>query len=913
VTLLLVAAGLRFWDLGGQSLWYDEAYTWWVSTQVSRTEALVSSLREVIPPLSYFAWRLWASLTGTSELALRAAAALAGVLTVAALGATARRLTRSAPSGIAALVLAAVAPPLVWASREVRMYGLLLAFVALGDWALAEVLFGPTRQRRRFAWAWGAAAAAALLTVVLAGFWLVGLGCFTLVVLLAAQDRARRRAIVAALWPPALAAALAFLTWMLPALPHLQANRGYWPGTLTAAEFFRRTVRGVTLFDAAGPEETALRTGIALVGVSLLLPLLVRRRQAGAIFALATTVPPLLLASAAFYRVPKWNLQHTAVFAPGVLLGLAAALPPLVAPLWPSRRPGRAAGPRLLAVTVVLAAAGTLAWATARLLTDPALAHDDWRGLVAYVEAQRSAGEVVVIEAGAVKQSWLYYGGDDGLLPLPDDPLLDVTNVLHYANAAPALNAALARAPGAWVVGWLADVTDPTDIVGTLLDYIGDPVDVPQFHGLRLRRYTLTRPPEFGALPATTAQPDVEMLPGIRLWGATLPAAPVPADAALAVRAWWTAADPEAHAGRCYLASVRVYDRLGNRWGVADGPAAGGDLRAEHWPPGERVLGRYDVTLLPGAPSGTYTVTLMLYELRTEVPSTELALGSVAVGRPSTVPAPDAPFEPVTAVLSPTVAGPLDLLGAVVETASVRPCDGLQGWLYWEVKSPLAVNEAMRITLAESTVTLGARDVFPTQWELGDRFLTLFRLPVDCRALRSRAPVVVSLLQGEDGELAEVAAWAGPEVEVVVERAFEAPTGLTPARLTVGEGVAELLGFRLEPEPVRAGEPFRLVLVWQAGTPTETPYSVFVHVVPRGETGPLAGQHDAWPALGGKPTYTWVPGEVVTDPHDLSGLPPGDYDLRVGMYGPDLVRLPLTHGGAPVQDDVFVLATITVE
>ena len=117
----------------------------------------------------------------------------------------------------------------------------------------------------------------------------------------------------------------------------------------------------------------------------------------------------------------------------------------------------------------------------------------------------------------------------------------------------------------------------------------------------------------------------------------------------------------------------------------------------------------------------------------------------------------------------------------------------------------------------------------------------------------------------------------------------------------------------MEPATVSAGEPFRLVLYWQAGAPTDVPYTVFVHITPEGRPSPLITQDDAWPAAGAKPTYTWVPGEIVTDPHPLAGLPPGTYDVRVGVYGPDATRLPLTQHGVRAQDDVLVLTTLTVE
>ena len=87
-------------------------------------------------------------------------------------------------------------------------------------------------------------------------------------------------------------------------------------------------------------------------------------------------------------------------------------------------------------------------------------------------------------------------------------------------------------------------------------------------------------------------------------------------------------------------------------------------------------------------------------------------------------------------------------------------------------------------------------------------------------------------------------------------------------------------------------------------------YFVFLHVVD--EQGQIVAQHDLGPGKRGKqPTTSWLPGEVVLDPVDLSlppDLSPGLYTLRLGMYlppaGPRL--LVLDEKEQPVADFIEV-------
>jgi hypothetical protein len=102
--------------------------------------------------------------------------------------------------------------------------------------------------------------------------------------------------------------------------------------------------------------------------------------------------------------------------------------------------------------------------------------------------------------------------------------------------------------------------------------------------------------------------------------------------------------------------------------------------------------------------------------------------------------------------------------------------------------------------------------------------------------------------------------------------------------------------------------PGAVTLYWQAKEPVATDYTVFVHLV-NGD-GQIVAQMDGPPREGNYPTSWWGAGEVIVDRHVLSTgalaeLPPGEYNLRVGLYKLETgERLPVTLSAAPVGDHV---------
>lgn len=114
---------------------------------------------------------------------------------------------------------------------------------------------------------------------------------------------------------------------------------------------------------------------------------------------------------------------------------------------------------------------------------------------------------------------------------------------------------------------------------------------------------------------------------------------------------------------------------------------------------------------------------------------------------------------------------------------------------------------------------------------------------------------------------------------------------------------------------MKAGDTVRLHLVWQAIEPTQTSYTVFVHLV--GPDGRVAGQDDSEPGRGALLTTSWVRNEVLRDDHQLvvpAAAAAGTYTLEVGLYDAATgARLPVWNAQGISSGDSLSLAKVNVE
>ena len=121
---ILLGAFLRFYRLGSQSIWGDEALTLQSYTVGSSLVQLLSGIwhKAFHPPLYFVIAHYWYQL-GQSEFMLRFPSAVFGVAAIPMMYLITRRFFRVGAPGISALIVA-LSPFHVWYSQEARMYSL---------------------------------------------------------------------------------------------------------------------------------------------------------------------------------------------------------------------------------------------------------------------------------------------------------------------------------------------------------------------------------------------------------------------------------------------------------------------------------------------------------------------------------------------------------------------------------------------------------------------------------------------------------------------------------------------------------------------------------------------------------------------------------------------------------------------
>ena len=240
--------------------------------------------------------------------------------------------------------------------------------------------------------------------------------------------------------------------------------------------------------------------------------------------------------------------------------------------------------------------------------------------------------------------------------------------------------------------------------------------------------------------------------------------------------------------------------------------------------------------------------------------------------------------------------------------------------LVWHPTSRWRVGERVRIVF--NTLPWYTRDMSAYRLALGvmrgrDPWQPGIRLtphPVVDTRYALRLPGEGTLL-----ELARFAQVFGLPEGGPVERLWQVPRPQYPVNVPLG-GRVRLVGYDLRPPTcddetttVTALCWFGIVLYWQAERDVLQDYTVFVHVIGKGEMGEerLLTQRDTMPDNGAYPTRNWRAGEAVIDPVRVPlprGMPTGTYDLFVGMYdSATLERLPTVSAAGEVLDDKVVL------
>lgn len=127
----LLALFARLFNLGGENIWYDEAFTAWVA-QLDPASMWAAITGDVHPPLWYLVERVNIAVLGQSEFVLRLPAALFGVASVMLVWLIAHELRFDRRTALVCGVIAAILPGALYYAQDARMYPMLATFVLLG-------------------------------------------------------------------------------------------------------------------------------------------------------------------------------------------------------------------------------------------------------------------------------------------------------------------------------------------------------------------------------------------------------------------------------------------------------------------------------------------------------------------------------------------------------------------------------------------------------------------------------------------------------------------------------------------------------------------------------------------------------------------------------------------------------------
>ncbi len=761
ISILFLAAFLRFYCLACSSFWADEGNAWALA-QRSFAQIARDAAADIHPPGYYWLLKLWVRVFGVSAWGMRSFSALTGLLTVAVVyrigleiegGAMKRRL----PLALLAAFLAALNPFHIFYSQEARMYTLLTLESAALFWALLGM-------RRH--WAVGSARragrlyAAIYLMAAVAGLWT---HYFFAVMLAAAggaavrwwwpspadnrlplkddvaptaeQTRAhaargRRRS--AHPWSPLFVffalntlALLFYLPWLSTAIERLLS----WPsqnGFVGPLEGLRLTLQTL----AVGPIRSGPQLAWAWLLLIGLLPLhgVWRLRRSAASSALLLW---LLLPVAVMFAFGLFNhsfLKFLLLISPAWCLTTAAATQSFSPPRRAHGETQLGASPiSRLWRPAIHSALATLAAALAlttlpNYYADPA-ARDNYAGIARTVAALGDPDrDLVLLNAPGQADVWRFYDAGLDTLPLPAE------RPANRAVTEETLARVTAHRRRIFALLWATEQSDPDGIVEGWLGRHAFKGFESWQGNVRFATYTLPQrlsctaphqPPQFG-----TAATLVE----ICLNDESLAAG----ETLLVGLRWQPLSTPK----RPLKVTVQLLDPRNQVIVQRDGEPGGGIKPTSSWQPGEVIADNHDLLLPPGTPPGEYRLIIALYDAETgarlSTPTGDaLQISQLTLARP-THPLP-ASIIPMQRRVNREL-GPLTLIGydfyrrgfAHAPQTPVAPGDMLQTTLYWQAPAPLPndwpADLALRLRLGDQVVQAPlVGGGYPTgQWRPGE-------------------------------------------------------------------------------------------------------------------------------------------------------------------------------------------------
>lgn len=882
---------LRLFLLDAQSLWWDEAISLHLATSTV-ADLLADRAAHIHPPLYFLLLKGWVALAGTSAFSVRFFSVWFNTLLVAAVYAFGRRhLDRR--TGLIAALLTAISPLYVVYSQEARVYALLplvyLIILALVNRLTTTPLLLGEGMGEESTWRhWLLLASVEAVGLHLHYVVLLAVAYANLLLLLRLWQR--RRELARWLVSTALVALLC-LPWAIAVFLNREAiltdvGAGdpfvepipldffiqllwtfQWSGLTAALSYLSLRIATLAL------------AGLFLMSLALLLTN--ARTRAKTLRLLADWLAPLTPALLMWQAKPLSHPRYVALFVIALLLLAGYGLAQL------SRR--RVAG-QALAVLLGLALLTTFSLALHAWYSVPRFAKDDVRGLATWLEAETSDDDLIIAPWQDWSLDYAYYGSAIIIRPNPADE----------AATWDALVTQTTTARRVFLVDYYRATRDPRVLLPFGLEAAGSLNERWDFKGLYVRVYRLDQrvaPPELAPADA-----DFGPLRLIAAWPEHNPAA----DTALALALRWRL---EELVSDRYRVGLRLRDLDGWELSAADAWLLNDRaLPTDRWTVGEEATTYHILPLVPGTPPLTYTLAIGVYTTDDEDAIRPLDLLDAAgnpqgqsyeVGSVTLAPARGLSSDPYGVALSlPLLPQPaafaegLLLEGFSLDRQTVAPGQSLFVTLRWratiaplpDLRPVLILSQAGSTLVVVDDAPAGGR--YPTdRWQAGELVLEHRRLTIPPTATDGTAIITLEL---EDRRLVL------GSVEITAgERVFTSPPMAHEVRVRFGD-VAELLGYDLHsPLPVGEGtgegytsdQPIPITLYWRAlEGAAGADHIVFTHIL--AADGRLIGQHDGPPVGGARPTPGWLPGEIISDYHEMTFREAyaGSARVEVGLY-----------------------------
>jgi mannosyltransferase len=668
LVILLISFAVRLYQLGADSLWYDEAVSAFLAGQ-SIFELIAHTSRDIHPPAYYLLLHFWAIVAGKSEFALAFFSLIFGVLLVALTYRVARYLANRSVATWA-IWLTALSPYHLWYSQEVRMYtlgavlGLAAVFFAIRGLRDSHTLrnkFNPPPPSRstitanRFWLGYVVFATIGLYTLYYFAFLLIIINFLFLVYTL--WPRLKRPVFFRLLLANGLVL-VAYLPWLPlawrqatnPPVPAWRSAIDFWPTILESwsALSLGQSVDPATVWPILllililfilGLHHLT-KTSINIFSQANWLPtsLLPRPptpllpRSLTPLLLFAYTFGPLLLIYVLSLITPLYHVRYVFTYAPAFYIILGAGISWLAfrTRLW-------------VALTVMSVLLGTFLFSVYQFHFNPRYRADDYRAAVRFIQTHWQPGDVILVNAGYTYPAFIYYAEFPSierkrLVPYqqpPDkvsQPLLLQTGSVDgdpqlgwddprsdfYAMSASETIAALERLsndfPRLWMLRAYDTVTDPQALIRTWLAEHTIPLEDEVFAGesnIRAQGFLLSKQPQ---LQGET----VLFKDGMALVGWHLPTQTWSAGQPIHVRLAWMATSPPSVD---YKMSLKLWAESGELVKQGDDEWPVGTLyRATAWPAGQTIYHPTQLTLPPDLPPGQYWLNVELYHPHTVQP-----------------------------------------------------------------------------------------------------------------------------------------------------------------------------------------------------------------------------------------------------------------------------------------------------